>query len=174
MDVNIARQLLKQPYKFFIGISDSISGLAFIVSLFGFLPILMAVFAPGDEPLTSTAMTGYTIALVLDAALMLFSFVAYIGFALSKAALKKFQLGVNPKYYALRYPGGLKAQKEGILTEGYTLLSQTSEATVLQKKPKFEVWTAIICFILGVLPLVIYIIWFMSQEPQQIVLEAKD
>src|SRR3989338_953300 len=86
--------------------------------------------------------------------------VALIAKIIADGKIKKLRTGINPLYLVEKYHKDLDAQCNDLINQKYELKEKTSTTAHFEKRPYFSVITAIFLFLLGVLPGVVYLIYY--------------
>lgn len=105
--------------------------------------------------------------------LTIVSFVALVAKSIADGKVKKLRHGINPLYLMKKYPGNLEAQVSDLMNQKYEVKEKTSTTAHLEKKPYFSVITAIFLGLLGIVPGAIYVIWYLLQPKEVVLLDAK-
>lgn len=148
------KEQLPKPLQFVYPIPDIVIVLTTIVSAF-----FMLVTVDGENRLSF-----YGVVLVF-----ILSIVAIIGKNMATSKLKKIRNGVNPLYLITKHKMDLDGQIKDLLDQGYEIKEATSKTAHMERKAPFSVISLIVWTLLGVLPGIIYVIWYTFQ-PKEVVL----
>jgi hypothetical protein len=132
-----------------------------IISLFVFLLFL---FLTAVASSVTNKLTFYIFILIT-----IVSFVALIAKSIADGKMKKFRNGINPLYLVKKYPNNLEGQINDLLNQKYEVKEKTVATAHVEKKPYFSLITAIFLALCGILPGAIYVIWYLMQ-PKDVVL----
>ncbi len=95
--------------------------------------------------------------------------ISFVGKEIADVKLKKLRHGINPLYVVKKNPANLDAQVTMLMSEGYGVKSKTETTAHMEKKPYLSVLTVIVLFLFGIIPGVIYLVWY-STQPNEVVL----
>ncbi|KKR09415.1 MAG: hypothetical protein UT38_C0031G0003 [Microgenomates group bacterium GW2011_GWA2_39_19] len=128
----------------------------------GFIAFIVAIDASSknNQPLFLTALI-----------IAILSLVALIAKVIGDGKIKKLKLGINPSYLVKKHPHDLEAQISYLLNQKFELKDKTSDTAHLEKRPYFSVITAIVLFLLGVIPGILYLVWYFLQPKEMVYLD---
>lgn len=98
---------------------------------------------------------------------------ALVAKSVADGRIKKLRHGINPLYLVKKYPRNLEAQVNDLMNQKYEVIEKTSTTAHLEKKPYFSVITAIFLGLLGIVPGAIYIVWYLLQPKEVVLLDIK-
>ncbi len=114
------------------------------------------------------------VAILLFLSSILISLVLLFGHSIAIGRVAKMKLGVNPQYLLDKFPGDLNAQIDYLITqEGFSLANKTETSAVLQRKRELNIASTVIWFLLGIIPGIIYLIWYFTRSPETVQLSVK-
>jgi len=105
--------------------------------------------------------------------LFVISLTFLLGKIVADGKIKKFRNGANPLYLVKKHPEKLDEQIADLVEQKYILKDKTTTTARLERKPYFSFITALFLFLVGVLPGVLYIFWYISQPNEIVLLDIK-
>jgi|GEM_PF-2101716 len=114
-----------------------------------------------------------SLAFYLSLLVTIVSFVALVAKRIADGKIKKLRRGINPLYLVKKYPGNIEAQITDLINQKYEVKEKTTTSARLEKKPHFSVITAIFLGFLGIVPGAIYVIWYLLQPKEVVLLDIK-
>ena len=151
------KEQLNPILRFFYFIPISVSIVLFFVFLF------LSISAADNSPLFA-----------LFSFLTIFCFIAIFGKNMANNKIQKLKLGLNPAYLIKKYPKNLEQQVNFLIqNEKFQLVDKTETTARLERKPSFSILSAIVFFLLGIIPGVIYVVWYLAKPKEIVFLDIK-